>query len=90
MKKILITSINLYQKTLSLDHGPMRSPLGYCRYYPSCSEYTKRSIAAHGSWRGLAKGAHRVARCHPWSAGGIDESYKNRHILLAKKKGLHV
>lgn len=90
MKKILIGTINLYQKTISPDHGPLRKPHGYCRYYPTCSEYTKRSIAAHGSLRGLAKGAHRVARCHPWAAGGIDESYKQRQILGSKKKELHV
>jgi putative membrane protein insertion efficiency factor len=74
MKKILISVINLYQKTLSPDHGLMRAffPNGFCKYHPSCSEYTKQIIQKRGFVIGLLKGIKRVLKCNPWSKGGID------------------
>lgn len=67
--------IRLYQKTLSPDHGLLRHkyPHGFCKYAPSCSEYTRISIEKHGIFRGVAKGAWRILRCNPWSSGGVDE-----------------
>ncbi len=64
-----------YQRTLSFDHGPMKAlyPYGYCRFHPSCSEYCRRSILKDGILKGYAKGAWRIARCNPFSAGGVDE-----------------
>jgi len=64
-----------YQHTLSFDHGPLKAlyPDGFCRYYPSCSEYSKRAILKHGVLHGSAKGAWRIVRCNPFSAGGVDE-----------------
>jgi len=50
------------------------SPLftGSCRYLPSCSDYAADAIrvygVAHGSWLALK----RLARCHPFCAGGHD------------------
>ena len=80
MKKSLIGLITIYQKTLSPDHG-VRKPLypyGYCRHYPSCSEYTKIAIDQFGSMRGVGKGIIRIASCHPWATPRIDLScYKN-------------
>jgi len=73
MKKILISLITLYQKTLSPDHGWFKAqhPHGFCRYYPTCSEYTKQAIQKHGLF-GLFMGFFRVLRCNPWSRGGVD------------------
>ncbi|MGB0757600.1 MAG: membrane protein insertion efficiency factor YidD [Patescibacteria group bacterium] len=73
-KYILLGLIRLYQKTLSLDHGPLRflRPYGQCRFHPTCSEYTYQAIVKYGSARGVYKGAKRIARCHPWSDGGYD------------------
>lgn len=73
MAKIAIILINLYQKTLSPDHGWFKSrhPHGYCKYYPSCSEYTKQSVEKYGIF-GLFKGFLRILRCNPWSKGGMD------------------
>lgn len=67
--------IVLYQRTLSFDHGPMKGlyPHGYCRFYPSCSEYCRRSILKDGILLGCAKGTWRIIRCNPFSAGGSDE-----------------
>jgi uncharacterized protein len=74
MARIIIFFINLYQKTLSPDHGPMKNlhPNGFCRYYPSCSEYTKQAVQKHGL-KGVLMGFKRILRCNPFTAGGIDE-----------------
>ncbi|PIS04842.1 MAG: membrane protein insertion efficiency factor YidD [Candidatus Buchananbacteria bacterium CG10_big_fil_rev_8_21_14_0_10_42_9] len=71
---IALRAIRLYQKTLSFDHGWLRGlyPDGFCRYYPSCSEYTYQAIARHGVLRGSKMGLWRILRCNPWSHGGND------------------
>jgi len=74
MKKIAVVIISFYQKTLSPDHGlfSVNHPYGYCKYYPSCSEYAKQSIDKYGLVRGLLAGLYRVLRCNPFSKGGYD------------------
>jgi putative membrane protein insertion efficiency factor len=66
--------IRLYQKTLSPDHGVYSGlfPHGYCRFYPSCSEYSFQSIRHKGLVRGLFKTTWRILRCNPFTKGGID------------------
>lgn len=73
--------INLYQKYLSFDHSEWllnwkskkdhRQYIG-CKYYPSCSEYTKQSINRFGLIVGSILGVWRILRCNPWSHGGHD------------------
>ncbi|MBI4272584.1 membrane protein insertion efficiency factor YidD [Candidatus Uhrbacteria bacterium] len=66
--------IRMYQKILSPDHGlPSRFyPYGFCRFYPSCSEYSRQAIISYGLVRGFGNAARRVLRCNPWNKGGID------------------
>ncbi len=66
--------IKFYQKTISPDHGIVRFlfPNGYCRFYPSCSEYGYQVIKNRGLIRGLPKTFWRILRCNPWGKGGID------------------
>jgi hypothetical protein len=74
IRKPFIWLITLYQKTLSLDHGPMKVifPQGFCKYNPTCSEYTKLAIEKHGVFIGIPKGIWRILRCNPCSRGGKD------------------
>jgi len=74
ISKLFVRIIELYQKTLSPDHGFLRHryPAGYCKYTPTCSEYCKQSILKYGVLKGGVKGAWRVLRCNPWSKGGVD------------------
>ena len=69
MKKILIRLIEFYQKHISpwLDSKNIK-----CKYYPTCSEYTKQAIEKYGVLKGGAKGMWRILRCNPFSKGGYD------------------
>ncbi len=73
-RKSAIFLIRIYQHTLSLDHGPLRGlfPIGFCRYNPTCSQYTLEAIEKHGVIKGSVLGSWRIMRCNPWSKGGDD------------------
>ena len=64
--RILVVLVRCYQTTL----GPLFG--GRCRFYPSCSEYFVQAVKKYGALRGTAKGLWRLARCHPFNAGGFD------------------
>lgn len=66
--------IRLYQKTISPDHGPLKSffPYGYCKFTPSCSEYGYQAIEKYGVLKGGFKAMYRILRCNPWNKGGED------------------
>jgi putative membrane protein insertion efficiency factor len=62
----LIGLLLFYQRFVS----PMTPPT--CRYYPSCSAYALTAIRRFGPVKGTWLAAKRLARCHPWAAGGVD------------------
>jgi uncharacterized protein len=43
-----------------------------CKFHPSCSQYASDALHKHGPVRGSLKAAWRIARCNPWSRGGVD------------------
>lgn len=45
---------------------------GCCRFHPTCSEYAREAIGAHGLWTGTGLTFKRILKCHPFSKGGID------------------
>ena len=69
MKKIIIFLIDLYKKYISkLFHI-----LGFdCKYYPTCSQYTKQAIKKYGIINGMLLGIKRILKCNPFSKGGYD------------------
>ena len=77
-RKIFNKIIKIYQKTLSPDSGWFKDffPNGVCRYYPTCSEYSRQAICEHGLIKGGAYSIKRVLKCNPLSKGGFDPIIK--------------
>lgn len=43
-----------------------------CRFEPTCSAYALQALGRHGAAAGSYLTLRRLARCHPWCAGGHD------------------
>jgi uncharacterized protein len=43
-----------------------------CRFEPTCSIYALQALETHGAGHGSYLILRRLARCHPWCAGGLD------------------
>ena len=43
-----------------------------CRFTPTCSAYGLQALQEHGAAAGSYLTLARIARCHPWCAGGHD------------------
>ncbi len=63
---VLIGLVRGYQRYVSPMFGPT------CRYHPSCSAYALRALQVHGPVKGVLLTFGRLARCNPWTRGGID------------------
>ena len=68
-----------YQKFISPVTG------NQCRFYPTCSEYTKQAIIKHGFWLGCLLGFYRILRCNPLSKGGFDPVPEKFYFSKRKK-----
>jgi len=66
VKYPLIWFVKAWRAVISPLYGDV------CRYYPSCSAYGLRSLETHGALKGSWLTVTRIARCHPWAAGGMD------------------
>lgn len=67
---ILLSLIKLYKNLIS--------PLlpNSCRFYPSCSTYSKEALIEHGVFKGLWLTFKRIVRCHPFCSAGYDPVVK--------------
>ena len=65
MKKVFLFLISIYQKISRLTPS-------VCRFYPTCSEYTKQAVLKYGVLKGGWLGIKRISRCHPGNEGGYD------------------
>jgi putative membrane protein insertion efficiency factor len=66
LKSLFLGLIWLYRKIIS-PHTPQS-----CRFYPSCSCYSRDAIKRYGPFKGVALAAKRISRCHPRNPGGYD------------------
>lgn len=66
LKKLFLGIIHIYQRYIS----PMTPPT--CRFYPTCSEYTREAIEVYGPLKGGYMGIRRILKCHPLHKGGFD------------------
>lgn len=63
---LLVLPIRGYQRWISAYTGPS------CKYHPTCSAYAIHALRRHGPIKGLLLGSARLARCNPWSEGGVN------------------
>jgi putative membrane protein insertion efficiency factor len=76
-RNVCVVILRAYRTAISPLYGDV------CRYYPSCSHYTLQAIQHHGVVKGIALGSWRIARCHPWAAGGVDDIPARKHEHFA-------
>jgi uncharacterized protein len=56
----------------SIAPSPGVAGVPTCKYHPTCSKYAAAAVRKHGILKGSAKAVWRLARCNPWSHGGVD------------------
>ncbi|RMB61502.1 membrane protein insertion efficiency factor YidD [Tessaracoccus antarcticus] len=66
LKWPLIWFVKLWRRVISPGYGDV------CKFHPSCSTYGLCALEVHGGIRGSWLILRRLARCHPWSEGGVD------------------
>ena len=67
LRHLLIALVKGYRLLLSPWLGSS------CRFEPSCSRYALQALQLHGAAVGSYLTLTRLARCHPWCAGGVDQ-----------------
>ena len=55
-----------------------------CRFEPTCSAYALQALERHGAAVGTLLTVGRLARCHPWCAGGLDPVPHNAPRLFSR------
>ena len=65
-RKLLCKLIKFYQLAISPRIG------SHCKYYPTCSEYTRQAVDKYGIIKGSLLGIIRILKCNPFSKGGVD------------------
>ena len=66
IKKFLLILIDFYQMLVSPILG------NRCRFYPTCSQYTKQSLEFFSIPKALWYSVIRILKCHPFHPGGYD------------------
>ncbi|MBI2857426.1 MAG: membrane protein insertion efficiency factor YidD [Chloroflexi bacterium] len=66
MKTLALALIRTYQRTISRATPPS------CRFVPTCSQYAVEAIEKFGLSHGCWLTVKRLARCNPFTAGGVD------------------
>ncbi|MCF8058090.1 MAG: membrane protein insertion efficiency factor YidD [Bacteriovoracaceae bacterium] len=66
IKHFFLSLLWIYQKAISPFFGKN------CRYYPSCSQYSRECFQAFPAHKALWYSINRICRCHPYQSGGFD------------------
>jgi putative membrane protein insertion efficiency factor len=72
MQRLLLRAVHWYQKAAEGRPSP-------CRFFPSCSEYSREAIEVHGAGRGTWLTVRRLSRCRPFGPSGFDPVPEPRH-----------
>jgi putative membrane protein insertion efficiency factor len=78
MRSVLIGMVKGYRMLLSPWLGSS------CRFEPTCSQYSLQALEVHGAAIGSYLTLARLARCHPWCAGGHDPVPQNKPRLFGR------
>ena len=65
MKHLMIFLINIYQRIPGNFHNS-------CRFYPTCSEYSKHAYMKYGFFKGTKLTIKRILKCNPFGKIGYD------------------
>lgn len=66
INKIFIFLIEIYQKYISVLFPAS------CRFYPSCSEYSKQAFIKYNFVKAFFLTVLRIIKCNPLNKGGYD------------------
>lgn len=80
-RQLLVGLVKGYRLLLSPSLGSS------CRFEPSCSVYALGALERHGALAGSYLTLHRLGRCHPWCAGGIDAVPEQSPALFSRLLG---
>jgi uncharacterized protein len=72
--RLIVALVGAYRRWVSPLMGR------HCRFEPTCSAYAVEAVRRHGAGPGLVLALRRIARCHPWSPGGVDHVPSGRHM----------
>ncbi|MEY4735800.1 MAG: hypothetical protein RL302_119 [Pseudomonadota bacterium] len=78
MQALLVGLVKGYRMFLSPWLGSA------CRFEPTCSQYSLQALQAHGAAAGSYLTLARLARCHPWCAGGHDPVPQEKPRLFSR------
>lgn len=79
-RNVAVLILRGYRAVISPLYGDV------CRYYPSCTAYALAAIQEYGVVVGTVLSLRRVAKCHPWATGGIDDVPKRTRRRYAVTK----
>jgi putative membrane protein insertion efficiency factor len=78
LRQLLSALVRAYRTFLSPSLGSS------CRFEPTCSLYALQALDRHGAAAGSYLTLARIARCHPWCAGGLDPVPAESPRLLSR------
>ena len=76
-RNVCVAILSVYRAVISPLYGDV------CRYYPSCSHYTLHAHHKHQHPQPKSHETRRIARCHPWAEGGVDDVPHTHHDRYA-------